>query len=344
MPASEALVAIARQSSGLMRLVIILAGAALFFVEQRGTVTVSEKDVAEAVSMRTVIPEELEKSAALNATPHSSLLVSQKIELKPAWFGPVSVRGWHWNRIGGISAFVCASLVVICATVMAALQIDAIPSLALQDVQGRSMPPMASAAVPDLAASPLHQPTVLLPAQVAATSPPPEAVSTSLPVVAPAPSPPTGSFEAPIPRFEDSNIDTATRALSAEAPTLLSRAEPSVKTLAFNGPILNETMGQGGQLSLQLHIHGVHGPIDAVFHASKGLIGSGVLRGNIGPDGHITLSGRLMMGPNPFDCGLQGTLKGEQLVGAATLSVRVAGLQHTAALRCYDFERRPEIT
>ena len=47
-----------------------------------------------------------------------------------------------------------------------------------------------------------------------------------------------------------------------------------LRTLAFNGPILNETMGQGGQLSLQLRIHGANGRLDAVFQASKGLIGA----------------------------------------------------------------------
>ena len=318
----EALVAVARQSSGLFRLVIILAGAATFFAEQRGAAKVTADDVAEAVSMRAVMPEELEQPAVLDTTHRSGLAVSQATEVGQAWLGPAAVRGWHWNRIAGTSAFVCASLVVIGAAVMTARQLDAIPSLELQDVQGHSMPPMASSAVPDLAVPPASQPTPPAPAQLAAASPPPQAVTPSWPASAQIPSPEAGWSEAEVFRSDGAGADEAALALSAQLPMPASRADTSATTLAFNGPILNETMKQGGQLSLQLRIHGAHGPAAALFHASQGLIGSGVLTGDIGSDGRITLSGRLMMGRNPFDCALQGTLKGERLVGVATF-VRV---------------------
>jgi hypothetical protein len=88
--------------------------------------------------------------------------------------------------------------------------------------------------------------------------------------------------------------------------------------LAVSGAIVNDTMGQGGRLSLQLRTDGSEGPVGAWFHASHGLIGTGTLRGKIEPDGRITLSGRLMMGHNPFDCALQATLDGDRLVGEAT--------------------------
>ena len=51
-----------------------------------------------------------------------------------------------------------------------------------------------------------------------------------------------------------------------------------------------------------------------------------MLTGDIGTDGRITLSGRLMMGRNPFDCALQATLKGERLVGAATFVRATSGV------------------
>jgi len=53
--------------------------------------------------------------------------------------------------------------------------------------------------------------------------------------------------------------------------------------------------------------------------------GSGVLYGAIAPDGRITLSGRLMMGPNPFDCALKAMLEGDHLVGEATFVRHTSG-------------------
>ena len=308
----EALVAVAVQSSGLLRLVIILAGAALFFAEQRGAVKVTVEDVVEAVSMRTMMPEKLEQPAVMDTTLRTAPPVFQTTELRPAWRSPAAVRGWHWNRIAGTSAFVCASLVVIGAAVMAARQLDTIPSLVLQ---GSSMPQMASSTVPDLAVSPTNQLTSPAPLQLATAVPPTQAVTPSSPALAPIPLPEPEWAEIELSRSRDADATAANAAPAA-------RAETPAITLAFNGPILNETMGQGGQLSLQLRIQGAHGPVAALFHASKGLIGSGVLTGDISNNGRITLSGRLMMGRNPFDCALQGTLVGERLVGGATF-VRV---------------------
>ncbi|MGI4849190.1 MAG: hypothetical protein ACRYGK_13770 [Janthinobacterium lividum] len=322
----EALIAVAGQSSGLMRLVIILAGAATFFAEQRGAVNVTADDVAEAVSMRSVTPEELKQPAALDIRIQTKRIDAQTTEIRLPWLGPAATRGWHWHRIAGTSAFVCASLVLIGATVMAALHLDAVPSLALGEVQSRSLPQMASSAEPDIAASPASQLTLAAPMQLAAASPPSQADATLSPAIAPPSLPETGWAEARTSRLEDSSKDIATLELSARPQTPLSRADNSATTLAFNGPILNETMGQGGQLSLQLRIHGEHGLVDAVFHASKGLIGSGVLTGDIGNNGQITLLGRLMMGPNPYDCILKASLKGERLVGAATFVRATSGV------------------
>ena len=80
---------------------------------------------------------------------------------------------------------------------------------------------------------------------------------------------------------------------------------------------MNETLGQGGQLALALRTQGA-GPVTAYFHAYAGLIGTGELTGTISPDGKLNLSGRLMMGRNPFDCSLTGTLSGDRLTGSAT--------------------------
>ena len=88
---------------------------------------------------------------------------------------------------------------------------------------------------------------------------------------------------------------------------------------------MNDTMGQGGRLSLQLRTGGSGGPVGAWFHASHGLIGTGTLRGEMHPGGQITLSGRLMMGHNPFDCALHATLDGDRLFGEATFVRATSG-------------------
>ena len=322
----EAMIAVAQQSSGLMRLVIVLAGAAAFFAEQRGAVNVAVDDVAEAVSMRSITPEELEQPAALDKGLQTGRAISQAPELRQPWLGPAAVRGWHWNRIAGTTAFVCASLVVVGVTVLAALHLDAIPPLASEDLRGRPVPPLASSAAPDLASPVIGQLTLTAPVQLAAVSPPPQADTTSSPTSAPLPSPEVTRIAAPTSRVDDPKMSVVAPAFSAWPPSSVSRAATSATTLAFDGPIMNETMGQSGHLSLQLHLHGMHGPVNAVFHASKGLIGSGVLTGDVGNDGQITLSGRLMMGPNPYDCALTGALKGEQLIGAATFTRATSGL------------------
>ena len=87
---------------------------------------------------------------------------------------------------------------------------------------------------------------------------------------------------------------------------------------------MNETMGQGGQLALALRTQGGPGPVTAHFHAYAGLIGTGELTGTMSPDGRLSLSGRLMMGRNPFDCTLSGTVEGGRLTGSATF-IRAGG-------------------
>ena len=95
-------------------------------------------------------------------------------------------------------------------------------------------------------------------------------------------------------------------------------------TLSFRGTVFNETMRQGGRLVLTLRQR----PNEAVsirFEASNGLIGSGELAGRLTPDGHITVSGTLMMGRNPHDCELTGVMTGTHLTGAATFQRHGSG-------------------
>ena len=95
------------------------------------------------------------------------------------------------------------------------------------------------------------------------------------------------------------------------------RPGPAGTSIAFQGPVNNETMRQSGRLSLVIARRDASGAITARFHASDGLVGSGELTGSVSGDGHIAASGQLMMGKNPFLCDLSGTLIGDNLVGSA---------------------------
>ncbi|HEY0203955.1 MAG TPA: hypothetical protein VGC15_07390 [Acetobacteraceae bacterium] len=115
----------------------------------------------------------------------------------------------------------------------------------------------------------------------------------------------------------------ADKALSA------SRAElrvtmPSDAPVLFQGPIYNQTMGQGGHVALVIRKQAPGSAITARFDASQGLLGSGVLAGSMSETGRVTASGQLMVGKNPFNCDLSGTIVGDKLTGSASF-VRSGG-------------------
>jgi len=97
----------------------------------------------------------------------------------------------------------------------------------------------------------------------------------------------------------------------------------------FQGPIYNETMGQSGHVALVIRKQASSGAITARFDASQGLLGSGVLAGSMSGTGRIAASGQLMVGKNPFNCDLNGTIVGDKLTGSASF-VRNGGSGSTA--------------
>lgn len=294
----EALLALAHHSGGLFRLVIILASAALFFAEQRGAAQVVLEDVDEAAAMRALVdaPEEVPvKLAPLDMLQTATAHQRPDVHRRKLWLRPAT------RASGGIAVFSCGGLAVVAVAVVAALAVGAPLSRQLL----LSPPLLASAAPPPEAAQtrapdatsqpPLH--VAVLPTPLPASVPPPTLTVPSLqqPVLA--------EVAAPVPQF---------------SPVMSAPAERPPAVLVFAGPILNDTMGQDGQLSLQLQTDGAGRPVGAWFHASHGLIGSGRLSGEIGPNGQVTLSGQLMMGRNPFTCALQATLIEGHLIGEAT--------------------------
>jgi hypothetical protein len=88
----------------------------------------------------------------------------------------------------------------------------------------------------------------------------------------------------------------------------------------FRGPVFNDTIGIGGRLTLAIRRVGPNGAVSIRFDASNGLVGTGELTGRLSADGYLTASGTLMMGRNPFECDLAGTLSAERLTGSASFT------------------------
>lgn len=293
--APEAILALMRHSAGLFRLVTILAGAALFLAEQRGSSEVMAADVDEAALLRAGAFEEPEADTLPAAASDPSERPSAELELVAAekWRSPrptLAALGW--------TGWAGASLAVVMVAIVAA---HALVQYPLLPMDAADPPPLIAASVlPQLALQP----------KVAAISPPPPPVPASLPpVMASLPSPPEPTaFANPQPIAAPSNPQRLASRPTARTQTVL----------VFKGPIMNDTMGQAGELSLKMVSNPAGGPVNAFFQASHGLIGAGELDGAIEPGGKIRLAGRLMMGRNSFDCQLDATLEGDHLVGRAT--------------------------
>ncbi len=105
---------------------------------------------------------------------------------------------------------------------------------------------------------------------------------------------------------------------------------------SFKGQVNNETLRLSGKLSLEIIRDGAPGAVRARFHAWRGLLGTGELSGTLSPDGRIVLSGQLLMGRNPFLCDLTGEIKGDRVTGSARF-VRPWG--GTIALSNFDLLR-----
>lgn len=331
----DAVAALARHSGGLLRLVIILAGAALFFAGLRGAAQVTVGDVDEAAAMRSAVAEEAEPEAPSPEAPKPGAPLLDALQAEPAWLRPVapSRRGGLWPAAGvaaGLTGVTCAALAIAALAIVAALSVSAARPIPLQAQDGRSSPVLASATPQPLLAAPsVPAPApVPPPVQLDATPPPaphPAVHSAPAPAFTPAWAPALVPASAPEPASAQAAVPSPGPALPPVRPPPPEMATRAAIVLAFSGPIMNETMGQGGRLSLELRTDGSEGPVGAWFHASHGLIGTGTLRGRMHPDGRITLSGRLMMGRNPFDCALQATLDGDHLVGEATFVRATSG-------------------
>ena len=112
----------------------------------------------------------------------------------------------------------------------------------------------------------------------------------------------------------------ATEAKPPPAAGMALRQQRAVNAVpvTFCGPVHNDTLQQGGQMSLVIKRQDPSGAVTARFEAWGGLLGSGELTGHLSEDGRLRASGLLMVGKNPFVCDLSGLVAGDELTGSAS--------------------------
>lgn len=285
----DAVLALARHSAGLLRLVNVLGGAAVFLAELERAPRVSRRHVDEAASMRDGAYEDAAPTApAGSAGPAEA--AAPRDEAPPALRALLPARGRR--AVLGAAA---AGLGIVLAGGWAVTARRGAP------------PPSAQPGGPDRDAE--------RPRDVVSNQPPKAQPDERGDVESLAgdashlrqqgeqPLRPTGRDASPRP---DAGASPRPRQAVPEA------------SASYRGAVYNETLGQGGQMSLVIRRRGPPGAVTARFEAWGGLLGSGELAGTLSDDGRLSASGQLMVGRNPFICDLNGRMIGGKLTGAAT--------------------------
>lgn len=335
----EAVLALARHSGGLLRLVNTLGGAAVFLASLDGSAHVSRRHVDEAAAMRDDFCEDMPPPFGTEPIPDAPIpaepvlaelppappVLSEPPPLAPA---PAPTDPGPLPALPNYRAETLRRRTALGTMMAAAGVLFALPWLTRG--QSGAQPAPAQAAGGDQAA-PSAQPGAGAPslavADASGTAPdaaPDAAPGTSVPQAAPQTAPPAPESSPQLmaaasspPRAEP------VRRADKGAPAAPMAGESRVAAIPddpvlFQGPIYNETMGQGGHVVLVIRKQAPAGAITARFDASQGLVGSGMLAGSVSGAGRITASGQLLMGKNPFNCDLSGTIVGDKLTGSAS--------------------------
>ena len=295
----DAVLALARHSAGLLRLVNVLGGAAVFLAELEQAPRVCRRHVDEAASMR----EGADETEEVPTPPAPEPTVAAAPPAEAPIAAHVPLLAWRRRAALGAAA-VALGLVLVGGWSLSGWRAAQAPGPRTGDRGGTGGNPSRHVSGPSPSAQPDDTDHVLKGPRDAAGSPAPQE-GQALPRQAAEASPPPSA-------------GTVLRPRSA-----ISRA-PSGAPVSFRGPVYNETIQQGGQMSLVIRRQGPSGAITARFEAWGGLLGSGELAGQLSEDGRISASGPLMVGKNPFVCDLSGLVTGDKLTGSASF-VRSGG-------------------
>ena len=312
----EAVLALARHSGGLLRLVNVLGAVATFLARLDGSPRVCLRHVEEAAAMRDGMEEDAEPAAP--AEPQAARAATPAMGRAQAMRAPRPAR--QPRRI--IFGAAAASLVLALAGGWEFWDRQVVQPSKTQANDGGSEDGdhfgggLRTAGGPQLPNAPSTQGKTATgaPGKDPDAQPPrpglghdPGGQATRLDAVDP-------SRQAATPQREAKAANqSADPAVEPRQPV-----QPPDTPVAFRGPIINETMGRSGRVTLVISKQGGPGSVVVRFNASAGLLGSGELTGRLSEDGRITASGQLMMGSNPFLCDLTGMISGDTLTGSAS--------------------------
>lgn len=275
--------ALALRSGGLLRLVNTLGGAATFLAGMDGAAQVTRRHVEEAGAMREGAALPLPSVPAPMAIEATATLPAPQAEAaaRPALSQAGATGRRRARALGAIAAL----------AVLAVLS-----GLAL-----------LGASAPEGPARPQTYDTVPYPVPPSEPAPAEAAPRATPPATRPRQPRAEQAAEAapPLPAPRDAGAGRVARTPAEGAAT-------------FRGTVFNETLRQGGRLMLSIRPAGQPGAVSVRFEASSGLIGSGELFGTLDTEGHLAASGTLLMGRNPHDTELRGTISGNSLSGAAS--------------------------
>ncbi len=323
----EAVLALARYSGGSVRLVNTIGGSALFLAGWDGSARVGLRHVEEAAAMRS----DFDGATPLLPTEASGPVAPPLVAVLPNYSGALLRRR---AALGGMAT----AAGVLFALPWLTQRRSALPLQAAQ--AGTPSTGAPSTGAPSTGTQGVASRTV----QVAQTG-----AGAASPAIADEGGPATAAIASPA-DARPALAELGARPTVLVTPTIVvspPQAEPrrlavlnrstlaayrgtalSETALLFQGSMFNETMGQGGHISLVIQRQASTGAIIARFNASQGLVGSGVLVGNVSGAGRITVSGQLLMGRNPFLCDLDGALVGDTLTGSANFARPSGGVTY----------------
>lgn len=304
----EAVLALARHSDGLPRLVNVFGAAAVFLAGLDGSSRVGLRHVEEAASMRAGPAEDATSAVPLPAeTPSVKLFAALP-----------TYRGAILRRRAALSGMVAASSALFTLPWLTSKRPGRLPQAGnegtVQVAQAYASTSSLATISPTVAGGKASEPLDVSGTSASLTEQPKPEVQPMLVDAAPP--------------LQAAPVRRADSALPAALPGDRRAAVTSNAPVLFRGPIFNETMGQGGYVRVVLHKQAPTGAITARFDASQGLSGTGTLAGRVSESGRITASGQLLMGKNPFMCDLSGTLNGNTLTGSASF-VRNGTVYHS---------------
>ncbi|WP_458098338.1 nSTAND3 domain-containing NTPase [Roseomonas sp. WA12] len=323
----DAIQALADRSQGLLRIVNALGAGAVFLRNMEGAAHVTQRHVEEAYLLRQGAGAQLEPAS----TPIDRRTVLSGSKIEPSSSDELSAAATATPRpVPRADATVQVALASsltrsnaasqrrakLLGSLSAGLAVALLGGLVLQKT-----PRQEGWVQPDGSDSTLGPatPGTLDTTQTPPNGPDPLSVQSQGPSAAG--DAPTVSPETSPPRQDRAMAaQSGSRTLGSPAETrpprraLRTDAEGIV---SFRGTVFNETMGQGGRLTLTVR-QGPGRTVFISFEASNGLVGAGELAGSLAQDGRITASGTLMMGRNRHECELTGVMTGTSLTGAAT--------------------------